>query len=144
MSPRPEAIAAADWWAQKLANPGQHDVGRGAEGSSALANTVAAIVQRQRSQAQIEAFREALAEEIEQHVEKYGWRPDEPDFGSYMRAIEVDYGPDPVLADAAEKAGFELKILDLPMKTVMWINPGVVKVAEGYCAQPVVIWRADR
>ncbi|MGW0993508.1 hypothetical protein [Streptomyces sp. NPDC002520] len=140
MSPRPEAIAAADWWAAKLASPARHDVG--ATESNALANTVSALVQRQRSQAQIEAFREALAEEIEQHVEKYSWRPDEPDFGSYMRSIMVDYGPDPVLADAAEHAGFELKVLDLPMKTVMWINPGIVKVAEGYSAQPVIIWRA--
>lgn len=143
MSPRPEAVAAADWWANKLAQPASHDVGRGAETSSVLANAVSALVQRQRSQAQIEAFREALADEIEKHVEKYGWRPEEPDFGSYMRSIMVDYGPDDVLADAAERAGFELKMLDLPMKTVMWINPGVVKVAEGNSAQPVTIWSAD-
>lgn len=142
MSPRPEAIAAADWWAQKLASPGRHDVGRGAEESSALANTVAALVQRQRSQAEIDAFRLALAEEIEQHVARYSWRPDDPHFGSAMRAITVDYGPDPVLADAAERAGFQLKILDLPMKTVMWINPGIVQVAGGHSTQPTVIWRA--
>lgn len=144
MSPRPEAVAAADWWAKKLAESARHDVGRGAEESSALANSVSALVQRQRSQAEMEAFREALTEEIEQHVSKYSWRPEEPDFGSAMRAIGVDYGPDPVLADAAEKAGFELKILDLPMKTVMWINPGTVKVAEGHSTRPVTIWRADR
>ncbi|HEY6117374.1 MAG TPA: hypothetical protein VI172_15590 [Candidatus Dormibacteraeota bacterium] len=144
MSPRPEAVAAAEWWADKLANPTRHDLGRGAEESSDLANTVSALVQRQRSQGQIDLFRIALAEEIEQHVEKYSWRPDEPDFGSAMRAIMVDYGPDPVLADAAEHAGFKLKTLDLPMKTVMWINPGVVKVAEGHSAQLVVVWSADR
>ncbi|GHA01269.1 hypothetical protein ACFOOM_12285 [Streptomyces echinoruber] len=142
MTPRPEAVAAADWWAAKLAEQPRHDVG--AAQPNALANAVSALVRRQRTQAQIEAFREALAEEINRHVERYGWRPDEPDFGSYMRTIAVDYGPDPVLADAAEKAGFELQMLDLPVKTVMWINPGVVKVAEGYGARPVVIWRADR
>ncbi|MCI3277502.1 BTG family protein [Streptomyces cylindrosporus] len=142
MTPRPEAVAAADWWAQKLAGPAEHDNGRGAEESTALANAVSALVRRQRSAAEIEAFREALADEIEQHIGQYGWRPDEPDFGSAMRAILVDYGPDPVLAHAAEKAGFQLRMLDLPLKTVMWINPGIVKVAEGYSAQPVVIWSA--
>ncbi|MHC3474674.1 hypothetical protein ACYF6T_39105 [Streptomyces sp. 7R007] len=142
MSPRPEATAAANWWADKLAGPARHDVGSGAEESSAIANTMSALVQRQRSQAQIDAFREALAEDIEQHLGTYGWLPDHPEFGSYMRAVMVDYGPDPVLAGAAEKAGFELRTLDLPMKTVMWINPGIVKVSEGHSAKPVVIWRA--
>ncbi|MFI6249020.1 hypothetical protein [Streptomyces sp. NPDC051016] len=142
MTARPEAIAAAEWWANRLANPASHDVG--AETANIVTNTVAALVERQRSQAQLEAFREALVDEIDQHVAQYSWRPDEPDFGSALRAIAVDYGPDPVLADAAERAGFELKILDLPMKTVMWINPGTVTVAEGYSAQPVVIWRADQ
>jgi hypothetical protein len=143
VSPRPEAIAAAAWWADKLANPAQHDIGRSAEESTTLINAASALVQRQRSQAEIEAFREALAEAIEQHVADYSWQPDNPDFGSYMRAVQVDYGPDPVLADAAQRAGFKLRVLDLPMKTVMWINPGIVKVAEGHGAQPVVIWRAD-
>ncbi|MFI1767499.1 hypothetical protein ACH41H_36380 [Streptomyces sp. NPDC020800] len=140
MSPRPEFVAAADWWAEKLAEPARHDVGRGAEESAAFANSVSALVQRQRSQAHIEVFHEALVVELELHVEKYSWRPDEPDFGSYMRAIMVDYGPDPVLAGAAERAGFELKILDLPMKTTMWINPGIVKVREGHSSDPAVIW----
>ncbi|MEV5449977.1 hypothetical protein [Streptomyces sp. NPDC052535] len=146
MSPRPEAIAAAGWWAGKLATPADHDIGRGAEESSALANSVSALVRRQRSQAQIEAFREALADEIEQHLAQHpdAWRPDDPLWGSGLRDIGVDYGPDAVLADAAERAGFELKMLDLPMKTVMWINPGVVKVAEGYSAQPVIVWRAGQ
>ncbi|MFJ6730020.1 hypothetical protein ACIQPQ_34485 [Streptomyces sp. NPDC091281] len=142
MSARPESRAAADWWAAKLSVPARHDTG--AAGSDALADTVSALVRRQRTQAQIAAFRDALVDEIEKHVAKYDWRPDDPDFGSYMRSILVDYGPDAVLADAATRAGFELRMLDLPMKTVMWINPGIVKVAEGYRSKPVVIWRADR
>ncbi|MFI5973545.1 hypothetical protein [Streptomyces sp. NPDC051452] len=142
MSPRPEAVAAANWWAKTLAEPPGHDLGRGAAESSTPANSVSALVRRQRSQADIEAFREALAEEIEQHIAQYSWRSEAPDFGSYMRSIGVDYGPDDVLADAAEKAGFKLKALDLPMKTVMWINPGVVKVAQGHGAPITVIWEA--
>ncbi|MFF8406933.1 hypothetical protein ACF06P_35560 [Streptomyces sp. NPDC015684] len=143
MSPRPEAIAAAAWWAQTLAKPVRHDLGRGAATQSTLANSVAALVRRQRSLAEIEAFRDALADEIERHLTQNSWHPDEPDFGSYMRAIEVGIGPDAVFTDAAETAGFELKTLDLPMKTIMWINPGIVKVAEGYGAPVTIVWRAE-
>lgn len=142
MTPRPEAVAAAAWWAEQLATPAvRHDVGD--DTANVMSNTVAALVRRQRDQAQIDAFREVLAEEIEKHVEQYSWRPEEPHFGSAMRAIMVDYGPDPVLADAAEKAGLELKVLDLPMKTVMWINPGRVEVAAGYRSAPIVVWSAE-
>lgn len=144
MNPRPEAVAAANWWAGKLAAQVRHDVGRGAEPSSALTNSVSALVRRQRADADIEAFREALADEIDQHVAKYSWRPDEPDFGSYMRAIINDYGPDEVLTNAAHRVGFELTTFDLPLKTTMWINPGMVKVAEGHSTRPTIIWRADR
>lgn len=141
MTARPEAVAAADWWADRLARHARHETGDA--GSTAFATAGTAMVERHWTPEQIEAFRFALAEQIEQHVSKYDWRPDEPDFGSYMRAIRVYYGPDPVLGDAAEQAGFPLRILDLPMKTVMWINPGIVKVAEGHSVQPAVIWRAD-
>jgi len=144
VSPRPEAVAAADWWAKKLSEPVSHDLGRGAEPSSGLANAVSALVRRQRSHAEIEAFRQALADEIEQHLTEHSWLPDDPHFGSYMRSVGVGYGPDDVLSDAAEKAGFDLKMLDLPVKTVMWINPGVVKVAQGHGASITVIWGADR
>ncbi|MFJ6841376.1 hypothetical protein ACIQRE_01755 [Streptomyces griseoluteus] len=142
MSPRPESVAAADWWAQRLSKPFQHDVG--AAEPTTLATGVAALVRRQRTQAQIEAFRRVLADEIESHVSQYDWRPGQPEFGSYMRSIGVDYGPDEVLAHAAELAGFELRMLDLPMKTVMWINPGIVSVAEGHAARRVTIWKAAR
>ncbi|MGP4085472.1 hypothetical protein [Streptomyces sp. KR55] len=140
MTPRPEAVAAANWWAEQLATLPQHDVG--APLSTAFANVATEHGRRQRTPEQIDAFRTALADRIEQHVAQYSWRPDEPDFGSYMRSIGVDYGPDDVLADAAERAGFKLTSFDLPMKTVMWINPGIVKVAEGHGAGPVVIWEA--
>lgn len=143
MPPRPEAIAAADWWANKLAQPPVHSLGRGAEQSSALANAATDMARRQHGQAEIDAFRQTLAEEIEKHIDDDSWRPENPLWGSYMRAIEVGYGPDAVFTDAAERAGFKLGAFDLPMKTVMWINPGLVKVAEGYNAQPVVIWNAE-
>lgn len=141
MTPRPEAVAAAAWWAARLAiGASAHDVGS-AE-SNLFANTVSALVARQRDQAQTERFRDALAELIEQDVDGDGWRPDDPLWGSAMRTVEVGYGPDEILSDAAEQAGFELKLSDLPMKTVMWVNPGEVKVAEGYNAPISTVWKA--
>ncbi|MGW3152749.1 hypothetical protein [Streptomyces sp. NPDC001089] len=141
MTPRPEAVAAAAWWAERLAaGAGVHDVG--STDSNLFVNTVSALVARQRDQAQIEQFRDALAELIEQDVDGDGWRPDDPLWGSAMRTVEVGYGPDEILSTAADRAGFELKLSDLPMKTVMWINPGEVKVAEGYNAAIVPVWKA--
>ncbi|MFD7793606.1 hypothetical protein [Streptomyces sp. NPDC059759] len=141
MSPRAEAVAAAAWWAERIAAGATvHDVG--AAESSLFANTVSALVARQRDQAQIERFRDALTELIEQHVDDDAWRPDNPLWGSAIRTVEVGYAPDEILAGAAEQAGFELKLSDLPLKTVMWVNPGEVKVAEGYSAPIRTVWRA--
>lgn len=141
MSPRPEAVAAADWWAARLAaGASAHDVGS-AE-SNLFANTVSALVARQRDQVQIERFRDALAGLIEADVDGDGWRPDNPQWGSAMRTVEVGYAPDEILAGAAKQAGFELKLSDLPMKTVMWVNPGEVKVAEGFNAPISTVWKA--
>lgn len=140
MNARPEAVAAAAWWAERIAAGAiVHDVG--AAESNLFANTVSALVARQRDQAQIERFRDALADLIEQHVDGDGWRPDNPLWGSAIRTVEVGYAPDEILSGAAEQAGFELKLSDLPLKTVMWVNPGEVKVAAGYSAPLTTVWK---
>jgi hypothetical protein len=140
-SPRPEAVAAADWWAQQLAAPADHEIGSPTQ--TAFANAATTIGRNPKAPEQIEAFRAAAADAIEGHVSQYEWRPDEPLFGSYMRTITCDYGPDPLLADAAERAGFKLSTLDLPMKTVMWVNPGKVSVAVGHGGGQQVVWQGD-
>lgn len=145
--------AAADWWAGRLAHgTDQHDLGGRDEAERDLTATAraASFVLRQRFTAeQVEAFASELAERIEQHLVRWetyphegAWDSTNPRRGSALRAIHCDYCPHPVLADAAERAGFELKMFDLPMKTVMWINPGEVTVSEGYAAPTVVVWRA--
>ncbi len=55
---------------------------------------------------------------------------DDPQWGSALRTICVDYGPEQILADAAEVAG--ISRLRFPYKTVMWVSPGSVEVALGY------------
>lgn len=96
----PEVAAAADWWADTLFPGSPHRA----------------------------AFRAALVDALAEHLAQYSWNPDVPELGSAMRAILNDYGPDPVLADAATAAGVDVS--HAPWKTVMWINPGRVAWAR--------------
>lgn len=151
IAPRPEAEAAAAWWASRLGNA-THDVGGrepGERQNSAFAFAVTALAGRTFSDEQREAFRRELADGIEQHLRKWetgtfegGWRPGEPRWGSANRSFGCDYGPEPVLREAAERAGITLKSIDLPMKTCMQVNPGEVRVGEGYNAPFADAWRA--
>jgi hypothetical protein len=152
--PRPEAVAAAAWWASKLGNA-THIIGRPEDPSvaagTAFANVATSMAGRAYTDAQRAAFRQALAERIEELIQRYTeqwpwegmWDPTEPRKASAMRTVGCDYGPDPVLAAAAEQAGIRVTMLDLPMKTVMCIDPGEVKVSEGYGAEIQTVWKAD-
>lgn len=144
---RPEARAAADWWASRLANgTDQHDLGdrdASERNLTATARLGSAWLRQRFTTEQVDAFRRELAEGVEQRLNEGAWDPVEPGRGSALRALQCDYGPDPVLSGAAKLAGFELKMFDLPLKTVMWINPGEVSVSEGYGAPIVVVWPAE-
>ncbi|MGA5424538.1 hypothetical protein [Streptomyces lavendulocolor] len=139
-APRPEAVAAADWWAQQLASPPAHEVG--ATESTAFVNAATAVGRKSKTPEQIEAFRLALAEVIERKLRERpeDWRPDNPSWASYSRTIAGDYRPAQELETAAEEAGFKLKMFDVPMKTVMWVNPGKVSVAVGHGGGQETIW----
>lgn len=140
-APRPEAVAAANWWAQQLEQPPLH--GLGAREQTNIANAATAVGRTQKTPEQVEAFRTALAEVIEQELSERpeDWRPGDPSFASAFRAIAGDYRPARELETAAERAGFKLKMFDVPMKTVMWVNPGVVTVAVGHGGITEVVWR---
>ncbi|MET4670863.1 hypothetical protein [Streptomyces sp. PvR018] len=142
--PRPEAVAAADWWAQQLDQPPVH--GLGAREQTDFANAATAVARTPKTAEQIEAFRIALAEVIERKLSDRpeSWRPDDPSWGSYSRTIAGDYRPAEELETAAEAAGFQLKMFDVPMKTVMWVNPGIVKVAVGHGGIAEVVWQESR
>lgn len=135
---RPEVVAAARWWADQLAGPSEHRIVRAGEPGAvtgALVNAASSLAARQFTAEEVEAFRVALEAELERHMDAHGWAKavtEGPLWGSAMRRIGNDYGPDPVLVDAAEAAGLKLTMFDLPMKTNMWINPGSVRVSAGY------------
>jgi hypothetical protein len=147
---RPEAEAAAAWWASRLGNA-THDLGQrdpDARRKSADAALVSALLGRTFTDDQREAFRRELAAVIEENLqsdrERDHWRPGEPQWGSGGRAIYADYGPAPECRRAAGLAGLSLKTLDLPLKTCMWVNPGHVKVREGHGAEIIAVWGEAR
>lgn len=137
--PRPEAVAAAKWWADLLAKPTRHDMGE-AQGNAVLAAVTADLKSAPRTPEEIEAFSRCLAEEIEQLVAGSAWRPDDPGWNSAARCVAVEYKPEPVLVNAARRAGFELTRYDLPVKTLMLVDPGRVRVAVGYGQPWQTIW----
>ncbi|WP_018219126.1 DUF2267 domain-containing protein [Salinispora vitiensis] len=140
IDPKPEARAAATWWADKLTSDTRHDLGGrdAAEQAATATFNVASVMLRQRfTPAQADRFADALATLIDQHL-----RGEAPQQDFARLAIHCDYGIDPVLAEAATRAGLSVSMFDLPMKTNMWIIPGRVTVSEGYGAPDEVVWAA--
>lgn len=135
MTPRPEAIAAAHWWACKLAQAAEHE--------DITSRPVTYRRPRHLYTAQqADAFRAHLAEVFERHLAEplHGWRPEDPAWGRAFRSITTGYGLHPFLREAAEAAGIEVDSSDLPGETTMWIDPGCVRVGWGHGAAPVVVW----
>lgn len=130
---KPEIAAAADWWASRIGR------GRRASGDAEVDLLMAAArTQSGRSTQEVTAFRAALLDTLEKHIAPHWDTPK----GASRRTVRVDYDPDQPLADAAEAAGLDLENGELPIKTVMWIDPGAVTVKEGYGAQRVLAWSA--
>ncbi|WP_282204527.1 hypothetical protein [Kitasatospora fiedleri] len=138
MTARSEAVAAASWWALRLAEPSHQNVGHPDANTllAALANTNA----RAYTPDQVEAYRVALTARIEAHLAQSEWSLAEPIFGSEVRCLYNDYSLDPVLTEAAATAGIEVGVADLPLKTVMWIDPGKVSVRSGYGSEVETVW----
>lgn len=128
-----EARAAARWWADRLTADEAQRTGDGL--NEAFADFARSKMPAP-SPEQIETFRTHLEARILQMIRspESCWQDaldtGEPHRGSAFRTIMVDYGPDPILKDAADVAG--VKALLLPMKTCMWVNPGSVRVSHGY------------
>jgi hypothetical protein len=125
-----EARTAAKWWADQLRDQPQHDNGDAL--GSAFAGLVAARLPPLTYE-QIAAFEQHLCAGLLVLLKADTWDETDPGRGGYFRTVAVDYDPDPLLTGAARQAGFKAD-LRLPIKTVMWINPGEVSVACGYGA----------
>jgi hypothetical protein len=134
-----EARTAARWWADQLSPQSE---ARNGDATSEMFALAAKAAQAQPTLEQVEIFRAHLEAAIVPYLHSHAWAEavaDNPQRGSALRTIGVDYGPDAILGDALEAAGIPARkgTLLLPIKTVMWVNPGQVKVGLGYNAPPV-------
>lgn len=124
----PAAAAAAQWWAQAVCNP------RFDNGSGDIAGLLAVMVSEQHPVGASEAqrFAAALAPKLERYAKADS---------DYAGCVGVDYGPDPVLGDAAKEAGISRN--RFPWKTNMWIRSDLVTVSAGYGAGTALVWASD-
>ncbi len=126
-----EIEVATTWWADQLRQVPKHD--NGDLMHNALAAWASERTRRVITEDQIERFRTEL---VERWVKRNtgNWRPGAPGWGSSLRVLATDYAPAGELAEALEAAEITQGNLVLPIKTMMWIDPGEVKVSCGYGA----------
>lgn len=123
------SAAAASWWANKLNNP-SFDNG---DTESGLASMLAMSVARMSPDLTIDQkqrFFNVLAPEIEKNLVRAG-----------SVSLGVDYGPDPILGDAADSSGVPTS--RFPWKTHMYVYPDYVTVSVGYHGQSILVWASD-
>jgi hypothetical protein len=127
-----EARVGARWWADKLRDDFALDNAdpEEPEGGRALLDLARDTARTDLSAAKIDAFEAALAPRIQGLLEEGA--------GPYATAmvLSVDYGPSRMLTEALEQAGIRPSAASLPWKTCMWVQPGSVKVGDGYRAEP--------
>lgn len=138
MKPSREALnAAANWWADRISRPTFDNLGptRGRDPRETEINTfasllagIAATQSGAPSASQIDAFKEALVAAIDDAE----WFPN---------SLCCDYGPDQLLAGAAQKAGIATS--RFPWKSGTWFRDGNVEAACGYGAPHEVIYQAE-
>jgi len=127
-----EQIAAAVvWWSKAIIKPEFHTLERGAavregERAAAFSEILATVAAKPKTEEQVTAFAKALSRLLAERN---------------PRMLDVDYGPDPILFEAATEAGIPSPgILAFPWKTSMWLDDGKVVVRAGYGAQSVLVY----
>lgn len=142
-----EATTAAKWWADRLRFGAKMESGSPAVRMMKPAaayetdiidvlSTLAAAGAKKLSAEQIDEFETTLALIVTRRFcQSDGWKPDNPMWGSACRVLAVDYGACDELRAAYQFAGGGRNDQVFPIKTIMWISPGSVKVRYGYGGQ---------
>lgn len=131
----PEVNIAAQWWADILRAGARHAPG----GESPDEHLWAAMARRDippLTDDQIDRFQLQLALNMVS-IWQSTWSQERPtdEKNRPLRLLSVDYEPNDILSRSAFFAGFAKEQLDLfPEKTIMWVNPGSVRVSYGYGA----------
>ncbi len=132
---RPELAFAANWWAKTLMSQFLNDAGDWQ--INAVANWTGSVLDKPRPE-QAERFRTALICLMAARFAET-WRENEPGWASYYRTVGTDYHPDAILSAALDFAGVTGGSLTLPIKTLMWVNPGSVIVRPGYHGKEIAL-----
>ncbi len=124
--------AAAKWWKERLRKPKfqlltEAERRDPRESGAAFAEVLATVTHKDLTDEQLDRFEEEL---------KAGLRALEtPPY-----CIAVDYHPDAILGDAAERAGIKCgMMITFPPKTRMYFEAGRVSASCGYGVAPEVI-----
>lgn len=130
----PAANAAATWWAHKVCSP-TFDNGdtSDAGGFTSMLAMMNATLTPTPSDDQIQKMIRALEPKIEEVLER---------MQDYGMTLGVDYGPDPILGDAARAA--DISTSKFSWKTVMWIRQDYVTVAVGYHGRTTLVWASEK
>ncbi len=119
---------AAKWWADQLRGNAELDNGDNSI-NGAMASGLASMLQEAEKKKQspelIDKFELELTNVIMEQERIW--------------TIGVDYHPDGILQDAADRAGLSLGMTTLPWKTTMWIDEEKVSVRCGYGAELIVL-----
>lgn len=140
------ARAAAEWWATQIGAP-TFRVVRDTErdfASDFTEITMLSLAHRHPVSPELgtrfaDALEAAITAELDKQAQRIALRPDSEDQEPSTH-LGIDYGPDPILADAAEAAGVHTS--RFPSKTNMWVSPQYVTASLGYGAPTTLIWSA--
>lgn len=134
----PAAVAIANWWADKAGVvTGNGDTSDRGGFTTALA-VIAGVQGQKIAPSKRDAFVDALARRVTAELARYA----AAEWGQRMSVtIGVDYGPDPMLADAAEEAGVPRGAF--PWKTMTWTYADHATASLGYRGRSVLVWQAE-
>jgi len=128
-----EIRCAARWWKDAMRMP-KHD-NNDDSFAGYFANTLLGRLQADISEEQLDRFEEILIGKLS-----------DPDYDGVFRGrwgmlhIGTDYHPEKVLRESAEEVGIKVNTATFPIKTMMWLQPGYVKVGRGHGVRMVEIF----
>ena len=134
-----ELTVAVAWWSNEIRTLSKQDIGANELTMFYTLLQPSKAAREGITEEQLTVFRDTLYEAAAVAFLK-SWRPDNPHWG--LRVLDVDYYPQEPLRTALEAAGIHQSFL--PKKTLMWVDPGLVRVRRGYGAPIEEIYNAEK
>lgn len=128
-----EIDAAIDWWVNCLKKYQTYDTGD-VETDLLAKHTFVGLGLAPLTEEQLFCFATTLREDLLNKVAQEGPKD---------ILLSVDYEPGEILEQASKVAQIDYADMRFPVKTSMWISPGVVEVSKGYGASFISIYQKD-